>query len=285
MVVTGTTVQVRTYPYGSHPSQFVRLHIPPEGDRLPVAVVIHGGFWRQRYGVELAEPLCADLAAHGVAAAAVEYRRVDRTLQDGSRSATNTASAAGGGWPMTLADVARAVDSLEASGQVLARGRLDLDRVAAIGHSAGGHLAAWLTHRGSLRVGAAGSLDPAESAVSIRGAVCQAGVLDLASAARDRLGDGAVIDLMEGSPGSVAQRYHHASPMAQVGDGARVICVHGDADATVPVDQSRRYVDAAVAAGDPAELVVLSGVGHSEVIDVRHPAWATCRDRLFHLLA
>ncbi len=72
------THTVRDYPYGSHPSQFVRLHLPPDGDRLPVAVVIHGGFWRQRYGVELAEPLCADLAAHGVAAAAVEYRRVDR---------------------------------------------------------------------------------------------------------------------------------------------------------------------------------------------------------------
>ena len=67
---------------------------------------------------------------------------------------------------MTLADVARAVDSLEASGQVLARGRLDLHRVAAVGHSAGGQLAAWLTHRGSLRVGAAGSLDPTEGQVA-----------------------------------------------------------------------------------------------------------------------
>ena len=281
MIGTNT---VRDYPYGSHPSQFVRLHLPPDGDRLPVAVVIHGGFWRQRYGVELAEPLCADLAAHGVAAAAIEYRRVDRRVRDGGRSATETASEAGGGWPMTLADVARAVDSLEASGQVLARGRLDLDRVAALGHSAGGHLATWLTHRSSLRVGAAGSLDPAESAVLIRGAVSQAGVLDLTAAARDRLGDGAVIDLMEGSPGSVAQRYHHASPIAHVGDGARVICVHGDADATVPIDQSRRYVDAAVASGDPAELVALPGVGHFEVIDATHPAWAICRDRLLSLL-
>ena len=279
------TQAVRDYPYGSHPSQFVRLHLPPDGDRLPVAVVIHGGFWRQRYGIELADPLCADLAAHGVAAAAVEYRRVDRTLRDGGRSATNTASEAGGGWPMTLADVARAVDSLEASGQVVARGRLDLDRVAAVGHSAGGHLAAWLTHRGSLRVGAAGSVDPADTSVSVRGAVAQAGVLDLAAAARDRLGAGAVIDLMEGSPGSVAQRYHHASPIAHVGDGARVICVHGDADDTVPVDQSQRYVAAAMAAGDPAELVVLPGVGHFEVIEVGHPAWAVCRDRLLGLLA
>lgn len=281
----GTTVQIRDYPYGSHPSQFVRLYLPPGVQRLPVAVVIHGGFWRQKYGIELAEPLCADLVGHGVAAAAVEYRRVDRSLRDGSRSATDTVSAAGGGWPMTLADVARAVDSLEASGQVLARGRLDLERVAAIGHSAGGHLAAWLAHRGSVRIGSVGGIEPTETAVIVRGAVSQAGVLDLAAAARGRLGNGAVIDLMEGSPGSVAQRYRHADPIGYVGDGARVICVHGDADDTVPVDQSQRYVAAATTAGDPAELVVLPGVGHFHLIDVEHPAWAFCRDRLLGLLA
>ena len=83
----------------------------------------------------------------------------------------------------------------------------------------------------------------------------------------------------------MAQRYRHADPIGYVGDGARVICVHGDADDTVPVDQSQRYVSAALAAGDPAELVVLPGVGHFEVIDVEHPAWTICRDRLLGLLA
>ncbi len=276
-------ITTRTYPYGSHPSQFVRLHLPP-GERLPVAVVIHGGFWRQRFGIELADPLCADLARLGVAAAAVEYRRVDRHLEDGARSGGGGDNLAGGGWPMTLSDVAKAVDSLEASGQLLARGRLDLQRVAAVGHSAGGQLAVWLAHRSSMRAGAPGSVDPGESFVAVRGAVSQAGVLDLGAAARDNLGNGAVIDLMEGSPGSVAQRYRHASPMSYVGDGTRVVCVHGDQDDTVPVDQSRRYVDAAVALGDPAELVVLPGVGHFEVIDPVDPAWSACRDRLLELL-
>jgi acetyl esterase/lipase len=90
---------------------------------------------------------------------------------------------------------------------------------------------------------------------------------------------------MQGAAGSVPQRYFHASPLAHVGDGARVVCVHGDADDTVPLSQSERYVAAARAAGDPADLVVLPGVGHYELIDPAHHAWAVCRAQLLAILA
>jgi acetyl esterase/lipase len=255
------------YAYGPHPSQTVRLFLPT-GRHLPVAVVIHGGYWRATYGVELAEPLGRDLTRFGIAAAVIEYRRVGE----------------GGGWPTTLADVARAVDSLAGPGQHLAEGRLLLDRVAAVGHSAGGHLAAWLAHRGSLRAGTAGSVGPGEAHVPIVGAVTQAGLLDLVSASNERLGNGAVIALMEGEARSLPQRYHHASPLAQVGDGARVVCVHGEADDTVPLSQSERYVYAAQRAGDPARLIVLPRTGHYELIDVRHPAWDACRAQVLRMV-
>ncbi len=256
--------------YGSDPSQFARLHLPRYGSGLPVVVVVHGGFWRQRYDVSLADPLADDLAVHGFVGVAVEYRRVG----DGGS----------GGWPQTLMDVATAVDDLPAAGQYLARGRLDLGRVAAVGHSAGGHLVGWLAHRGALRASTPGRTEPGDGHLPLAGVVSQAGVLDLVAASDERLGDGAVIDLMEGSAGSLPQRYAHASPLQHVGDGARVICVHGDADDTVPISQSRRYVEAAVAAGDPAELVTLPGVGHFELIDPAHRAWAVCRERLAGLL-
>jgi acetyl esterase/lipase len=260
-------VETHEYAYGPHASQTVRLYLPT-GAHLPVAVVIHGGYWRATYGMELAEPLGLDLTRFGVAAAVIEYRRVGE----------------GGGWPTTLADVARAVDSLAGPGQQLAEGRLLLDRVAAVGHSAGGHLAAWLAHRGSLRSGTAGSVGPGESSVPIVGAVTQAGLLDLVSAADERLGNGAVTALMEGEARSLPQRYHHASPLAQVGDGARVVCVHGDADDTVPLSQSERYVEAALRAGDPVKLIVLPRIGHYELIDVRHPAWDACRDQVLRMV-
>jgi len=260
-------VDTYEYAYGPHASQMMQLYLPT-GSHLSVVVVIHGGYWRSTYGMELAEPLGRDLTRYGVAAAVIEYRRVGE----------------GGGWPTTLADVARAVDSLALQGQFVAEGRLQLDRVAAIGHSAGGHLAAWLAHRGSLRAGTAGSVGPGESHVPIVGAVTQAGLLDLVSASVERLGNGAVTALMEGEARSLPQRYHHASPLAQVGDGARVVCLHGDADDTVPLTQSERYVEAALRAGDPARLIVLPRTGHFELIDVRHPAWDACRAQILRMV-
>src|SRR4051812_50142301 len=61
--------------YGSDPAQFLELTLPQAAGPAPVAVVLHGGFWRAAYGVELARPLAAELAAAGWAAVAVEYRR------------------------------------------------------------------------------------------------------------------------------------------------------------------------------------------------------------------
>ncbi len=255
------------YSYGPHPSQTVQLHLP-SGSHLPMVVVIHGGYWRAQYGAELAEPLGEDLTRFGVGAAVIEYRRVG----------------AGGGWPTTLADVARAVDSLAGPGQQLAEGRMKLTGIAAVGHSAGGHLAAWLAHRRSLRAGTAGSVGPGESHVPVTGVVAQAGLLDLVAACHERLGDGAVVALMEGEARSLPQRYHHASPLSHVGDGARVVCVHGDADDTVPLSQSERYAAAATAAGDPVRLVVLPGVGHFELIDPADPAWEVCRDQVLRMV-
>lgn len=296
--------------YGANPSQYAELYLPSTKNRydvpLPVVVVIHGGFWRQRYGIELARPLAADLVSYGVAALAVEYRRwgVDDAGDSGTGASadgigagvTGTDTTGTGGWPRTLDDVAAAVDALATLGQDAADGRLDLGRVVAVGHSAGGQLAAWLAHRGAIpasetgaaevgtaEVGAAdvGAIGP--DSVSLRGAVSQAGVLDLAAAVNANLGDGAVESFMGAPLAADPDRYRHASPISYVGDGARVICIHGEDDDTVPLAQSERYVAAARAAGDSAELIALPGVGHMDLIDPTHPAWAVSRDQALAL--
>nr|WP_308257561.1 prolyl oligopeptidase family serine peptidase [Saccharothrix luteola] len=121
--------------YGPHPSQFGEFSAP-SGESFPVIVVIHGGFWHQRYGLELGRPLAADLVIHGVAAYNVEYRRVT----------------GGGGWPATGDDVLAAIDALDPA----------LGPVVTLGHSAGGHLAVWAAARHPRVVGAvaqAGVLD------------------------------------------------------------------------------------------------------------------------------
>jgi acetyl esterase/lipase len=242
-------------PYGDHPDQVANLHRPArEGGPWPCVVLVHGGFWRSGWDRTLMTPLACDLAARGVAAWNVEYRRVG---QDG------------GGWPGTFEDVAAAVDLLAELDDV------DAQRVATCGHSAGGHLALWLAARWRLPVGAVG----AEPRIQPIAAVAQAGVCDLERAWRDDLGTGAVEGLL-GPAKAVRERVAVASPAALAPLGVRQLLVHGTADDIVPVTQSRDY-----ARRDPqVELVELDGVDHFDVIDQAHGAWSVVTARLPVLL-
>jgi acetyl esterase/lipase len=61
--------------YGDGEWQFGDLWLPPD-QPTAVVVLVHGGFWRKIYGLDLMDPLAADLVARGVAAWNIEYRRV-----------------------------------------------------------------------------------------------------------------------------------------------------------------------------------------------------------------
>lgn len=258
-----------TYRYGDQPSQYAELSLPAGADHIPVVVVVHGGFWRTAYGAELGRPLALDLVSRGWAALNLEYRRVG-----GGRTA------GGGGWPQTALDVAAAVDGLADQGQELAEGRLDLSHVVGLGHSAGGHLAGWLAARPTLPAGAPG----ASPVVRLTGLVAQAGVLDLATAAREGVGGRAVPDLMGGGPDQQPDAYALASPIARLPLGIPSVCVHGAADDNVPLSQSEGFVAAAVRAGDDSELQRFPG-DHFQPITVGTPAWTLCTDALARLLA
>jgi dipeptidyl aminopeptidase/acylaminoacyl peptidase len=98
-------------------------------------VLIHGGFWRDRYGRELEGGIARDLVARGWSVWNIEYRRLG----------------GGGGWPTTFDDAAAAIRALP----------LDASRVVAIGHSAGGQLALWAAAEGlvTAAVSQAGAID------------------------------------------------------------------------------------------------------------------------------
>jgi acetyl esterase/lipase len=204
------------YAPGAHRSGELTL---PAGEVRGVVVVVHGGFWRNAYDLSLGRPLAADLAAAGLAAWNIEYRRVG----------------GGGGWPATFDDVAAAVDALAGPVQAAAGGLLPLDQVVALGHSAGGQLAAWLAARPGLPPGVPG----ASPVVTLRGAVSQAGVLDLVDAEERGVGRGAVADLLGGTPAAVPDHYALASPIARIPIGAR----HGRHQrAGAPVRAFRRRI-------------------------------------------
>jgi acetyl esterase/lipase len=121
--------------YGEHPDQFCEQ----AGSGGPTVVLLHGGFWRARYGLDLMRPMADDLVQRGWVTWNVEYRRVGT----------------GGGYPATLEDVAAACRAAD---------RLGLGPLVSLGHSAGGHLSLWLAGEGLVA-----------GAVSLGGVCCLAG--------------------------------------------------------------------------------------------------------------
>jgi acetyl esterase/lipase len=224
----------QTIRYGADPSQLVELS-RPAGTPRGIVVVVHGGFWKAAYDLSLGRPLAADLVGRGWAALNIEYRRIGPAGSGG-----------GGGVPQTLDDVRAAFATLDGTG-------LDLSTVVAVGHSAGGHLAAWA----------------GQAVGAVTHVVAQAGVLDLVAADRDALGEGAVRAFL-GHPAGPADA--HADPRRQLPLDVPVWCVHARGDDTVPFSQSADYVAAARAAGAEAELVEVPG-DHMVVIDPDSEAW------------
>lgn len=235
-----------TVAYGDHPSQRAHLWEPEHGGPAPVAVLLHGGWWRDRFDASLMDPVARDLAGAGWAVWNVEYRR----------------TGGGGGWPQTLDDVGRALEHLVASAAREPE-RHDLSRVVSVGHSAGGHLAL---------------LNALDANTPVTAVVALAPVTDLERCAGAGLGEGAVGPFLGPSPSE--QVYSASSPVLRVPLGVPQLVVHGDADQRVPVEHGRDYAAAARAAGDRVDYREVAGADHFAVIDPSHAAWRNVRDYL-----
>ncbi|HET8840523.1 MAG TPA: alpha/beta hydrolase [Ktedonobacteraceae bacterium] len=251
--------------YGEEEFQFGELYLPDETGPYPVSILIHGGYWRARYGLDLMNGLAEDLATRGIAAWNIEYRRVGNS---------------GGGWPGTFEDVARATDCLA---RIAEDYELDVNRVVPIGHSAGGHLAMWLASRP--RIPLQSPLAPHEKPLKLRGAISLAGVLDLTLAYQLHLSNDAVVGLLGGTPDEVPERYQSASPIALLPLGLPQILIHGTADESVPFEMSQQYAGAARLAGDAIHYIELDAVDHFDVINAGTEVWKLTVEQLLSLFA
>jgi len=237
--------------YGPGEFQFGELRVPPGHDPGPAAIVIHGGYWRAAYDLKHIGHLCEALTRAGIATWSLEYRRLGNP---------------GGGWPGTFDDVKAGASHLTKLAKSKA---IDLNRVIAMGHSAGGQLALWLCK---------------QNAIALRGVVALAPVADLRRAWALKLSGNVVDELLGGSPAKVPERYRAASPIEMVPLGVRQRVIHGAADDVVPVSISSGYFAAARAKGDDATLTEPVGAGHFDLIDPRSAAWSSVRDAARGLL-
>lgn len=224
--------------YGSDLNQFIDLRLLKTKGPHPLAINIHGGFWRAKYDLLHAGHLCAVLTAKGIATANLEYRRAGNP---------------GGGWPGTFADIRAAFQFLLQNARAY---EFDTRRVIVVGHSAGGQLALCL----------------AAHEPGVKAAISLAGVVDLQHAYTLHLSNDAVVEFLGGTPTEVADHYREADPM-KLAIRAPQWLVHGASDDVVPVGFSRDYVSAKQEAKENVRLVEIGGAGHFDVIDPRSAAW------------
>jgi acetyl esterase/lipase len=246
-------------PYGEHPRQFAELRLPAGEGPFPVVIVIHGGCWLAEYDLGYMSAFADALTETGVATWSIEYRRVGDD---------------GGGWPGTFLDVADAADHVR---DIAHQYELDLDRVAAVGHSAGGHLALWLAGRKWLD-----EEDPfrGDPPIALNGVVSLAGIPDLAAYASQEGCGSAVSALIGGDSTENAERLQRASPIKMVAFGIDVTMVAGDLDQIVPASQAGDFATAASEMGDTVEVINIPNTGHFELVNPKKPAFAIIRTKV-----
>ncbi|WP_051265470.1 alpha/beta hydrolase [Nakamurella lactea] len=251
--------------YGNDPAQYgaLRLAAPGgSGERQPVVALLHGGFWRARWQLDLMDALAVDLAERGIASWNVEYRSPDRH-----------------GWDATVADVRAGVAHLN---RLAAELPIDPGRLALVGHSAGGQLAVQLA--ADLNDEARSAALDAPVPVRPRLVVQLAGLVDLVETHRRDLGNGAVPTALGGTPQDLPAAYAAASPLSRAPIGVRQLVVVGRDDGADLREMSRRYVRAGRSAGDQVELLEDKG-NHFTVIDPASPIWKQTADTIAVALA
>lgn len=242
--------------YGPDSLQNGELRLPAgartANRRFPVVVLLHGGCWLAQYDARYMSAMAAALAADGFAVWTPEFRRVGN---------------AGGGYPGTFLDAARAVDYVR---EIARTQRIDTTRVVVAGHSAGGQLALLVAARRKLK---APHPLATPNPLHITGVVSIDGISDLAGYAGTSGCSAAVPRLMGGMPPEQLERYALMSPSELLPLGVRVRLVHGYLDTTVPLEQSRSFAKKGFAAGDDMQFIMLEHSAHFDPVAPTSADW------------
>jgi acetyl esterase/lipase len=241
--------------YGPAPSQYAELFVPQGAGPFPVAVLVHGGCWTKEFGgIDQLRNMAGALVGRGIAVWNVEYRRVDEP---------------GGGYPGMYQDMHAALDTLAA--QAPSR-HLDLERVVAVGHSAGGQLVQWIAGRARIP---AGSPLHRTQMLPVRAVVSLGGLADLRRE-RELIKSSCGRDTPElaGLPSAARPDVYVDTNAAELmPNGSHTILVTGELDTISPPRVAHDYAARARAAGDSAEVVILPGASHYDEVAASSPSW------------
>lgn len=244
--------------YGADPLQYGELYLPKSKGAHPLIVMLHGGCWRADLpGLELQQPLTEALVAHGWAVWNLEYRRIGH---------------AGGAYPGTFQDVGKGIDAVRGFAKA---NRIDLQRVVFMGHSAGGHLAAWAAGRPRIaQTSPLWSKDP----VLPNAVVTLAGLNDLENyrdKGTDACGGPGTVESLVDAKGRGEGAYDDTSPARLLPLDRGQIVVSAEHDHVIGPPLGEAYGSKAIKAGDPVQVITIPGAGHFELIDPGSAAWKT----------
>jgi len=211
------------------------LYFPDSGGPWPTVVYVHGGSWIRGDKAE-AVGFARGMTSQDYVVASINYR-----LYPVAR------------YPAMIHDVKCAIRSLRANASQY---NLDMNRIAAVGASAGGHLVALLgTSDQSAGLDVGEYLDQSSR---VQAVVAMAPATDLT-----RSFPNADIELMR-QVGFGENNVVEASPITHVTeDDPPFLLIHGDQDEVVPVEQSQLMYDRLVQANVPAQLVIVKNARHS----------------------
>lgn len=219
---------MKRYYYGKHPNQFGDLFRPHSSKKLPVLMVIHGGYWKDNH--DLNSYATKSIVEHyskddNLAIWNLEYRRME--FEGLNKNAP---------WPAILKDAASGIDFLK---QIAELESLDLSRILIVGHSAGGHLSAWLASRANIPEHS--ELFSKEALMPAR-AISLAGILDLSN--YYSLSQSIQVErFIGGKKEQFPDRYANADPLLIRDKTIPLTIIHGIEDEDVPVAQSRCFVN------------------------------------------
>ncbi|GAB5358613.1 hypothetical protein AAMO2058_000473500 [Amorphochlora amoebiformis] len=246
--------------YGSHPDQYGDLYIPQkefdiENKPVPLVVLIHGGFWQHEYSKKLEQEVANEIAQTRLAAVwNIEYRRVGKA---GLHK----------GWPEIFLDVSAAMDRIA---DMCVSYSIDPNRIAVVGHSAGGHLAMWTAMRRNIPQGSPG----ANPKVMPQLVISQSGVTDLTYAYNNFVGGYAIPALLGSFGGGRVdpQILSIADPAELLPSEAKLVSLHAERDKAVPIEISKRFTSKAKAKGCNAHFLQIQNEDHMAFVNTRSMA-------------